>query len=53
MNRPKDSKSNAARESFIRNAAKCWNQAPMALKEAVTLAQAKKLVKEYCKSLPV
>ena len=33
-------KSNAARESFTRNTAKIWNQAPIARKEAKTLAQA-------------
>ena len=46
-------KSSAACESFSRNTAKIWNQAPKSIKEAMTLAQAKKSVIEYCKTLPV
>ena len=37
-----DGKSNAARESFARNAAKIWNRAPVTIKEANTLTAAKK-----------
>ena len=48
-----DGKTSAARESFTRNSAKIWNQAPRAIKEAMTLYQAKKCVKDYCKTLPV
>ena len=48
-----DGRSSAARESFTRSTAKIWNQAPSAIKNAVTMAQAKKLIKEHCKSLPV
>ena len=48
-----DGKTSAARESFTRNTAKIWNQAPKALKETLTLNQAKKCVKDYCKTLPV
>ena len=48
-----DGKSSVARESFTRNTARIWNQAPRAQIEALPLAQAKKLVKEYCKSMPV
>ena len=33
--------------------AKIWNQAPSSIKEAKTMAIAKKLVKNYCKTLPV
>ena len=48
-----DGKTSTARESFIRNAAKIWNQAPSTIKEAMTMTKAKKLVKNYCKTLPV
>ena len=48
-----DGKTNAARESFTRNTAKIWNRAPIAVKEALTLAHAKKMVKNYCKTMPV
>ena len=48
-----DGKSSAARESFSRNTAKIWNQAPITVKETRTLNQAKKAVKLYCKTLPV
>ena len=48
-----DGRTSAARESFSRNTAKIWNQAPMTIKEAMTLSLAKKCVKEYCKSLPI
>ena len=48
-----DGRTYAARESFTRSTAKIWNQAPSAIKNAVTMAQAKKLIKEHCKSLPV
>ena len=48
-----DGRTDAARESFSRNTAKIWNQAPMTIKDAMTLSLAKKRVKEYCKSLPI
>ena len=48
-----DGKSSTARESFSRNTAKIWNQAPKTIKEAKTLNAAKKSVIEYCKTLPV
>ena len=48
-----DGKTSTARESFLRNTAKIWNQAPSSIKEAKTMAIAKKLVKNYCKTLPV
>ena len=48
-----DAKSNAAKESFSRNAAKIWNAAPQAVKMAKTLRAAKTEIKNHCKSLPV
>ena len=48
-----DGKTCAARESFSRNSAKIWNQAPKVVTESGTLSLAKKNVKEYCKMLPV
>ena len=48
-----DGKTAAARESFTRNTAKIWNQAPKAIKDALTLNSVKKLAKVYCKTLPI
>ena len=48
-----DGKTSVARESFTRSTAKIWNQAPTAIREAANLAQAKKLIKKYCSTLPI
>ena len=46
-------KNNIARASFTRDAGRLWNKAPNDIKEAKTLHMAKKLIKDYCKTLPV
>ena len=48
-----DAKSNAAKESFSRNAAKLWNTAPETIKSARNLSLAKKEIIKYCKTLPI
>jgi hypothetical protein len=48
-----DGKSNTARDSFTRSAAKLWNQAPASIKEANSLTLAKKHIKVYCENLPI
>ena len=48
-----DGKSCAASESFTRNTAKVWNQAPISIKNSATLTIAKKQIKKYCKTMPV
>ena len=48
-----DARSNAARDSFSRNAAKLWNTAPSTIKSALNLYGAKKEIFKYCKSLPI
>ena len=48
-----DGRTIGAKESFSRNTAKLWNQAPTNIKEANTLPIVKRLVKQYCKTLPV
>ena len=48
-----DGKTCTARESFSRNTAKIWNQAPKSIKEALSLNITNKSIKEYCKNLPV
>ena len=48
-----DGETALARDSFSRNTAKLWNQAPTKLKEANSLPLAKKAIKEYCQTLPV
>ena len=47
-----DAKTRAERESFSRNAAKIWNNAPLAIKNATTLTAAKKEIKRHCLTLP-
>ena len=47
-----DAKTRAERESFSRNAAKIWNNAPLAIKNATTLTAAKKEIKLHCLTLP-
>ena len=46
-----DTKLTAAKESFIRDAAKIWNKAPLAVKNAKSLYSAKKEILKYCKTL--
>ena len=48
-----DGRTNTARDSFTRSAAKIWNQAPTEIKTAETLSSAKKLIKSYCQMLPI
>ena len=48
-----DARTRAEKESFSRNAAKIWNTAPMAIKNATTLNTAKKEIKKHCKTLPI
>ena len=43
----------ATRESFTREAGRIWNQAPMEIRTAKTIFEAKKHTKEYCKKLPL
>ena len=51
--RNQDARTNAARESFSRNAAKIWNGAPNDIKNVKSLNLAKKAIKSYCKTLPI
>ena len=46
-------KTQSAQTSFVRDAGKVWNRAPRQIKEAVTLTEAKKEIKTYCKTLPI
>ena len=46
-----DARSKAASESFSRDCAKLWNNAPANIKNAKTLSLAKKEIKLYCRSL--
>ena len=39
--------------SLCISAGKIWNQAPQTIKSATTLTQAKKLIKENCKTIPI
>ena len=48
-----DAKSTAEKESFSRNSAKIWNNAPDSIKTAMTLRGAKSEIKKHCKYLPV
>ena len=48
-----DGGSIAAKKSFSRNTAKLWNQAPKEIKNAKSLPIAKRLIKAYCKALPI
>ena len=46
-----DSKSKAASESVSRDATKLWNAAPDTIKNAPNLYGAKRMIKDYCKTL--
>ena len=48
-----NAKSRLGEQSFCINAGKIWNNAPSNIKEAKTLSLAKKLIKIYCKNLPI
>ena len=48
-----DARTRAEKESFSRNSAKIWNAAPMTIKNAKSLAIAKKEIKKHCRSLPI
>ena len=39
--------------SFVNQTAKLWNQAPIQIKSATTLEQAKSLIRSYVKTLPI
>ena len=39
--------------SFNIDAAKVWNAAPLVIRNSTTLAEAKRCIKKYAKSLPV
>ena len=41
------------RQSFMGDAPRLWNKAPMTIKLAKTLYKAKKEIKIYCKTIPV
>ena len=46
-----DSRVTSAKESFIRDAAKLWNNAPSTVKSAKSLYLAKKEILKYCKTI--
>ena len=48
-----DARSEAAKESFSRNAAKIWNNAPLIIKNAINIKSAKKEKTRHCKTLPI
>ena len=48
-----DTRIATAKESFIRDAAKLWNKAPIAVKAATTIFSAKKEIKKFASSLPI
>ena len=48
-----DAKTSAAKESFSKNAAKLWNNAPITVKNAKTLRLAKNEIKKHCQMLPI
>ena len=43
----------AAKESFSRNAAKLWDNAPQSIKVAINIKSAKKEILKHCKTLPI
>ena len=42
-----------SQSSFNIDAARAWNNAPSKVKGALTLTEAKKAIKTFCKSLPI
>ena len=55
MTRKKCKKEEAkqVKRSFVRDSGKIWNQASREIKEATTIGAAKRLIKQYCKTLPI
>ena len=47
-----DTRVKSAESSFIRDAARLWNQIPSQISDAKTLGMAKTQILKYCKSLP-
>jgi hypothetical protein len=41
------------KKSFISDVAKWWNKAPEKIRTSKTLATAKKVIQDHCKSLPI
>ena len=39
--------------TFIGNATRLWNKAPLVIKNSKSISVAKKEIKQYCKSLPI
>ena len=48
-----NAKTETGQKSFCISAAKIWNNIPKEIKSAKTLNNAKRLIKIYCKSLPI
>ena len=46
-------KLNTTPSTFVGDATRLWNTAPVALKSAASLNIAKKITKSYCKTLPI
>ena len=46
-----DSKCAVAKESFVRDAAKLWNNAPMPIKNEITRYSAKKEILKFCRTI--
>ena len=38
------------RETFTRDACRLWNQAPQRIKDSTTIAAAKRVIKDYCRT---
>ena len=45
--------SNKAKNSFLGDATRLWNQAPEEIKTTRTIMSAKRAIKKYCMTLPV
>ena len=48
-----DASSTAAKESFSRNVAKIWNSAPLGIKNAKNIKNAKIEIAKHCRTLPI
>ena len=48
-----DTRVTNAKESFLRDAAKLWNNAPLSVKNAKTIYLAKKEIVKYCKTIAI
>ena len=46
-------KTQAMSQSFTRDAGRIWNKAPDNVKKAKTILEAKRQIKEFCKTLPI